>query len=337
MSLKKVHAPHLSRHVKLGRRSQPKKLHARLLARDFLKLVALPTPPTTFSFANASARPSLSNIFGNDELGDCVVAAEYHAEGVATANAGAIFVPSKAQIVADYSAISGYVVGDESTDQGCNEIDALDYWKTKGLANGTKILGHLIVDATNKAEICAILWLFESIMFGVSLPDRWISPFPSADGFVWDSSSPDDQNGHAFEGVGVTTNGVVIETWGLIGTITWAAIAKLAINSAGGELHVALTPDMIMKGQAKAPNGFAWGDLIAAWNSIGGNVPAPVAPPVPPPLPPPPGPAPTSAVTLAQAQSWGTASLEHQRGPLILKTHAEKMVHDSLAAHWPKS
>jgi hypothetical protein len=44
-----------------------------------------------------------------------------------------------------------------------------------------------------------------------------------------------------FVSVGHNAVGVQICTWGMIGTITWAAIAKYATSICQGELHVALS------------------------------------------------------------------------------------------------
>ena len=188
---------------------------------------------------------------------------------------------------------------------GCDEHTALKYWTMTGFANGTKLLGWLDLDATNQKQLTTAMWLFENLFFGVALPDSWINPFPSADGFIWGVGIPDYNNGHCFIGVGHNDKGIVINTWGLEGLLTYAAIAKLATQQYGGEVHVMLTPDMIAKGQNKAPNGLDWTAIIKDFNTLGGKVPVP-APPSPAPTPPPaptPSPTPTpKALTLAQAQ-----------------------------------
>lgn len=299
LPLKTIHAPHLGRSVKMGRR-RPIARCPRLCLANYLRM-SLPTPPAACDY-RAKAMSVLTNIYGNDQLGDCVIAAGYHVVGVETGNAGKIFTASDPQIVADYSAIGGYVPGDPNTDQGCDEQTALNYWTQKGFADGSKLLGWLAVDATNRQEVMAAMWLFENLFFGMELPDAWIDPFPSSSGFVWDAGTPNPDNGHAIMGVGHDQKGVQIDTWGMIGTLTYAAIAQLCTPSSNGELYVLLSPDQIAKGQAKAPNGVAWRDLVTDFDSMGGHVPVP-APPVPPVPPAPVG------VTLAQAQKWAAEGL----------------------------
>ena len=71
--------------------------------KDYLDHARLPAPPASCDFSSA-ASSVLANIYGNDRLGDCVIAAGYHVTGVETGNAGDLFTASDAQIIADYNA-----------------------------------------------------------------------------------------------------------------------------------------------------------------------------------------------------------------------------------------
>src|SRR5919109_2284021 len=150
MSLKELHAPHLGRAVKMGRRP-PKPGGLRLSFARYAG-VPLPAPPSTCSYSD-KALPVLVDIMGNDELGDCVCACFGHLAGVATGNAGDLFHATLDQVVSMYSAIGGYVPGDPSTDQGCDEQVGLKYLKTTGFPNGTKALGYLAVNPNNTIEV----------------------------------------------------------------------------------------------------------------------------------------------------------------------------------------
>jgi hypothetical protein len=261
MTIKSVLAPHLGRHVKFGRR-RPVARGPRLHMANYLRL-SLPTPPPLADYSEFG-QPALSNIYGNDVLGDCVIAGGYHIVATASGNAGALFTATEDQIVSDYSAIGGYVLGDPSTDQGCDEETALNYWSETGFADGSKLAGWAAVDGTSVQQLQACAWLFENLMFGIELPDAWVQSMPTGSGFTWDcAGDPDPNNGHCVVGTGYTVDGVTIDTWGLLGTLTYQAIADYAVASNGGEVYVLLTPDQIAKGQAKAPNGFAWADLVS--------------------------------------------------------------------------
>jgi hypothetical protein len=288
MELKKIFAPHLNRFVVFGRK-RPIAHSPRMKVGSYLK--ALPTPPTSFSYSSKAAS-ALSQMYLNDTLGDCVIAGGYHIVGTETGNAGSIFVATSAQITKDYSAIGGYVPGKANTDNGCDESTALNYWQSHGFANGTKLLGSLTVNPGNKTEIENTIYLFENVMFGIELPDAWVTPFPSASGFVWDVAGVSNpQNGHCVIGLGYSSQGVIIDSWGMLGTITWAAVSKYCAASVGGELFTSITPDQLAKGQSAAPNGVAWTTLISDFDSLGGNVPVPAPTP---PTPTPPVPTPTT-------------------------------------------
>jgi hypothetical protein len=256
----------------------------RLFLRKYLRLEAPPAPPSC-----DYSKPALSvldKIYLNNKLGDCVIAAGYHVVGVATGNAGDLFKATNHQLIADYSAIGGYVPGDPSTDNGCDEVTALNYWTEHGFADKTKDLGWLVVDPSKRQEICAAQYLFENLFFGMDLPNEWVSPMPNASGFTWDAAGPPVQaNGHCVAGVGYNANGVIIDTWGMLGTLTWKAIAQYCASSNGGGLYVILTPDQLKKGQAKAPNGIDWTTLIQDFDAMGGNVKPPPPQPGPGPKP----------------------------------------------------
>jgi len=289
------------RFVHFGRvRPSDEKRAALPKLRDYFvasKQKLLPTPPGGCDYSGA-ARSILADVMGNDAEGDCVIAAGYHIVGTETANAGDPFHATLAQVNADYGAIGGYVPGDPSTDNGCDEATAIGYWTSNGFADGTKLAGSLLLDASNQQELMLACYLFENLFFGTALPDAWISPFPSKDGFSWDvAGAANPNNGHGYMGCGYSPGGVYIGTWGLIGAQTWRAIAKYNTDEAGGDVYVLVTPDQLAKGQTRAPNGIAWTDLLADLVAMGGA-------PAPAPAPPPPAPGPTpSSLSLADAQA----------------------------------
>ena len=235
MALKKVFSPHHGRFVAVGgrRRPDPAALAAAPKFAAFMTGI-LPTPPAATTYS-ALAAASLDQMNGNDTLGDCVEAGFNHIDGVWTGNAGAIYVAPLASIISEYSAIGGYVPGNPNTDNGSDEITAVNYYMKTGFSNGDKIIGYLALDATNKTELQLAIYLFENIIYGIELPDAWITPFPSANGFTWDvAGPPDESNGHCPVGVDYNAAGVVISTWAMTGTMTWAANAKYAVPGATG-------------------------------------------------------------------------------------------------------
>lgn len=284
--LKTIHDQHGRAH-KMGRKRPTEHYHGKKLS-DYMLHEALPSvtvPSLPFGYGTAAVT-ALGEMYGNDNWGDCVIAAVMHDEGVVSANAGDEVTYTMADVTTAYG-WCGYVPNDPSTDQGCEVLPVLQKWVTDGLpGGGSKAAGPLAVDPTNQAEIQMAVYLFENLVFGMELPDAWVTPMPSASGFVWDvAGDPDPQNGHSVCGYDCTADGVSIVSWAMTGTITYAAVAEYCAASANGELYVMLTQDLINKASAKAPTGFDWAQLVADFDAMGGSVVAPTPSPTPTPTP----------------------------------------------------
>ena len=288
------------RRLVVGGRRQPKpESHPGVPLGAHLKSHLVAPPPPAISYQGPAAS-ALAEMYGNNQLGDCVIAGGYHALGVWTGNSsGNPFVADPAQVLADYEAIGGYVPGQPATDGGCDQATAFQYWMGlnggKGFADGSILAGYGSLDGTNRNQIESAIFAFESCTFGVSLPDEWVSQIGTLQpGFTWDvAGDADPESGHDFIGVGYNERGVVICTWGMIGLVTWAAVAKYAVPSAaGGALYSLLSSEQIARGQVAAPNGVNWVSLLADLDALPGAIqvqlnttPTPPLPPPPPPFP----------------------------------------------------
>jgi hypothetical protein len=254
------------RNFKLGR-NHPIAHGPRLSLKNYT-LKSLPSPPKTLDYQGPAFR-GLSQVLGNDQVGNCVEAGILHLVSVFTANAGQQTVFTEQQGIQLYSAMTGYVPGQASTDQGTDEVSAFNYWASTGVY-GHKISASLALDPSNPEEYRTALYLFENVCFAGGLPDAWITPFPSATGFTWKSATPDPNNGHFFVGPGYAPRGIVCATWGMQGVITDPAIEMFCATENGGSLYTVLSPDIINRAKQKAPNGFDFSQLSADLQAIGG-------------------------------------------------------------------
>jgi len=342
MPIKEIFAPSLGHNVKFGRQIPKTFLtHPMMAAFEIEKeKIELPIPPNTIDWTPA-AISCLQQLFLNDQLGDCVIAAIMHALGIWTGNTGNLVTASNGQVLAAYEAIGGYVPGNPNTDNGCNIQTMLAYYMNNPLPDGSKLLGYVGVDPTNQIQVMRAIDLFENIILGLALPDAWVNPFPSGTGFVWDvAGDPDPNNGHCIVGgggglpnfkiVGYTADGVVIVTWGMLGILTWNALAKYAVNSASGECYSALNEDILSK-KGNCPNGYNWLALVQYWDIMGGKVPVPAPVPAPTPAP---VPTPTGQVTVAQVLSW--LAVAFKTAPAIeLRNQALQIAQKAIANNWP--
>ena len=229
-----------------------------------------PTPSNTVPasvdyYSNASV--ALGNMYMNDTLGCCVEADIGHQIGVFTSyNGGNTVLFSNGDIVAAYSNIAGYIPGNPNTDQGTDPLIAWNYWKNTGFPsnNVNKIAGYVSVNASNTVEVMEAIDIFETVSFTIDLPDAYINPFPSANGFIWDiAGASDPNNGHCFAGVGYNANGIIINTWGMIGTMTWDAVKQYAVSNSGGALYTMISTEILNSQSQTNPTGLNWTQLEA--------------------------------------------------------------------------
>ena len=252
---------------RLGRTAPPRGLQM-LYLKDYLNLDAIGEPPPLVDYSQA-ASISLGKIYKNNQLGCCVISGFLHVLGLMTANSGTEFLATDDMVVKDYSAVGGYVPGRPNTDRGCNEIDAVNYYMNHGFPDGSKALGYLKINTQDLRTMRIAVWLFEHIIYGAGLPNSWLNP--RGNGFVWDVARNNPANGHCFITPGkYDQGGFGCGTWGLIGTLTNAAVQKCI-----SEAYVLLHPALVSKINNKAPSGMEWASLVDDWNSLGGNVPKP--------------------------------------------------------------
>src|ERR1700728_968509 len=224
------------------------------------------------------AMPALDLIYLNYTLGDCLPAGNQHLAGVWTGNAsGAPTMFTDAQTDANYTGMSGgeFNPSDPSTDQGCEPLVAIEWWRTNGLLpdGSHKIAGYLSLDPNNRVQLRSAIWLFGGgVGFALDLPDPYINPAPAASGFTWDvAGEPDPENGHWIVSAGYNAKGVTIATWGMLGTFTYEALGDYCPLSAGGELYAMISQDALNAAMAKAPNGLDWAQMKTYFDGAGGN------------------------------------------------------------------
>lgn len=190
---------------------------------------------------------------GNDRLGNCTCAAAGHLIQGWTGNAtGTPIVLSDNDIVLAYEAVGGYNPADPSTDNGCVELDVLNYWRNNGIGPAShKIAAYASVNPKNFNEVMQAVDLFGGIYIGVGLP----TSAQSQVGGLWDvtSASPGDINswgGHAIPIVGYTPNDLTCVTWGALQKMTWPWLLAYC-----DEAYALVTVDWI-EANGDSPSGF---------------------------------------------------------------------------------
>jgi hypothetical protein len=226
-------------------------------------LDALGPPPTVCNDYIAAVKAAVGNdwgYMGNDSAGDCVEADTAHSLMQRTANSGKIIIPTTQQALAQYSAITGYIIGNNMTDNGTNETTACQYNETTGF------LGHKS-DATgmiDPASINHIKWciqLFGACRTGVNLPQSAMEQSNNGKPWTLVKGSP-IIGGHDVPYLYYDANYFYCNTWGLITPIAYDWHREYC-----DEVHSELFFDWI-RTQGTAPNNFSLDQLAQDMASI---------------------------------------------------------------------
>src|SRR5260221_1988274 len=105
-----------------------------LLMAHYLQPEALPQLPASQEWTD---KIQTWPIMANDRLGDCTCAAAGHLIEEWTTYSGTPVILSDSDIVAAYSAITGYNPQTGQNDNGAFELDGLKYWKRAGFSGHT--------------------------------------------------------------------------------------------------------------------------------------------------------------------------------------------------------
>jgi hypothetical protein len=253
---------------KLGRKFIPG-LEPRLKFRNYVRR-ALPEPPLTLD-GSANALPNLKNVMGNDIAGCCTCSGAFHIDGVLLGSSDQADTLTAEQCLDLYVRLSGWnKVIDDPSDTGLSEHQVLQMWQSDGLTGDGHhtIAGDMGVTPSLATTAC---WLFGNLYVAMQLPTHWISPMPGGNGFVWDAAGDGDpEAGHAFMAYGYTKAGLLIDSWGMFGIMTWAAVNKYISQQQGGALYTVLSWDAINRATMKAASGFDFTDLTYDLAGIGG-------------------------------------------------------------------
>lgn len=204
-------------------------------------------PPASNDYAGAVKVPW--EMFGNDTIGDCVAADTAHTLMLRTANTGQIVVPTESDVIALYSAVGGYVPGDESTDQGCDESAMCQYLVAHGfLGHKADLVGNIDPTVLDYVRWC--VQLFGACRIGLNLPGYAEDQFDGRQ--PWDVSQYGDQStaGHDVPIIGYQGGTFTVVTWGRAQPMTEAFFLRYC-----EEAHAELYFDWIAR-QGTAPSGF---------------------------------------------------------------------------------
>jgi hypothetical protein len=225
---------------KLGKRL-PKIDPRTLRLRDYIAPLkaAFNGPPAHVNWVKTGA-PAWPMML-NDSLGDCVCAAAGHMQEQWTTWKGQTITPGDSAILNMYEKVGGYVPGEPATDNGCNMLDALNWWKGTGI-QGRRIAAYAAVNYEDRAEVKTAVELFGNLYLGIQLPlsaqgqNVWQVPVGGPSG----NGAPGSWGGHCIPVVSYDPTGLIVVTWGQQLFMTWGFL-----NTYADEAYAVLSPDWI--------------------------------------------------------------------------------------------
>jgi hypothetical protein len=224
---------------------------------DFHKADRAITAPTSKYWGNGIPWGML----GNDQYGDCAEAAGMHGAQLWRDRAGfskAALVPTAAQTLAAYSAITGFNPNNPNSDNGTVLTDALNYWRKTGF-DGVQIDAYASVTPKNTLDAKGAVADFGGLYIGVELPLTAQDQFPGTWSVVPGAgSAARSWGGHCIYVTGYDAHGLYAVTWGAIQAMTWDWFETYC-----DEAYACLSKSWLEK-CGKSPSGMAWGQLDAA-------------------------------------------------------------------------
>jgi hypothetical protein len=187
-------------------------------AHDILNLSSLPARPAARDWSQRGGVDTAYQMFGNDRLGDCVIASLLDEFLTWSGQTGADFQPSEQDALDGYQKFGGWDPSNSAaTDNGCVMLDVVSRIVKEPLA-GQTIRAFVHVDPKNLELMAAALEFFGGLWLGWDLPLAWqgadvwgVSPAGSTSG-AW---APRSWGGHATH--------APLWSPGMGGLITWCA------------------------------------------------------------------------------------------------------------------
>jgi hypothetical protein len=186
---------------------------------NYLKPTVLPPPPPQYDW---SRKVVSWPMMMNNTIGDCTTAAAGHCIEEWTTDVGTPVIVPDSQIVAAYSAVSGYDPKTGQHDVGASVVKVLNYWRQSGIGGHT-IRAYAALEPGNLDHVRDTVFIFGNCYIGLAMPVSaqrqaiWSVPpgGPSGQG------APGSWGGHAVPVVAYDPQGLTVVTWGALKRMTW--------------------------------------------------------------------------------------------------------------------
>lgn len=270
---------------KTGRKPNEGRLRVSLTAEH---VAATYAPPPSVDYYSRVPADSWG-MDGNDSVGDCTCAdVDHEVKAFQVAAKNVEVTSTTKEVIAAYSAITGYNPADPNTDQGAEMQAVREYWQKTGFKLGGavhKIALFADIDITNMTLVKWALEQFGAIGLGVNLPDSAQDQFGAGEPWIVVKGSPID-GGHAIALLGYDADWLYVLTWGQVQKISYGWFTAYV-----EEAWIVLDQDFVNTASGTDALGGTLHDLGAQFQAVTGKA-NPFPAPTPTPVPPVPGPVP---------------------------------------------
>jgi hypothetical protein len=246
-------------------------------------------PPVTCNWY-AAVDPDTWGMDGNDSVRDCTIAEVDHTIKATEVAAGNPEVSSATgEVLAGYSAVTGYDPEDPSTDRGAEMQQVRAYWRKPGFTLGGTDHTIALFAEIDGADVGLARWAcahFGPVGLGINCPQSALEQYDAGEDWTVVPGSP-DAGGHAISLVGYDAQWLYVVTWGRLVRMSyqfWSAYVE--------EAWTQLDAEFINATSGNDPLGEVVRDLGAQFEALTGQpnpFPAPTPEPTPAPGPVPPG------------------------------------------------
>lgn len=201
---------------KLGKR--PARHDSRTLRMGAPLARALPTIPLSANWAPDATWP----MWNNDTIGCCTQVSVASAIRTWTGAAQAPVLLTDQQVIANYSAESGYN-GTPASDQGAVELDVLNHWCRDGYERLGQTRDFLTafgsIRPTDRQSIQRAIAFLGGVYIGLSLPQYAVE---GDDDWTWSAQNDNTPiGGHAVFVHGYDADWLYLNTWGATRRMSW--------------------------------------------------------------------------------------------------------------------
>lgn len=238
-----------------------------------LKMKYAPWTQAVTSVDYLANLPNDLGMMGNDAVGDCFWAGQYHHRQLNTLIAtGTIITEPDNIVLGAYSSATGFVPGDASTDRGTDPAEGFAWMMANGLPTNAgspvKVLGCIEIDPRNIGDVLEAMQYCGGLLIGMSLPQSFIDA--ATPPLVWDWPAGDADSGDGHEvylgRADITGQDFGIVSWGVKSYSLTSAMWARGVN----QVTAVITEDWV-ESTGQTPFGMTAEQLVAEMNAHSGG------------------------------------------------------------------